>query len=359
MRFPVQRAGIALTLWCLAAAFSGFALPTAVDSWRKLQVALVPEPATPATARSVVLSNDEWFRSLRSEESWSRRRNAQSAPPSTGRSGLTKQGPLPSSPPQPWSLFGNLFGPDDAPAGMTPVAPAMGRTFRTVCVRMCDGYFFPISFSTVRERFSADEATCENRCPGARLYAYRNPGEEPENMVDANGQPYGKLKTAFLYRTTYDASCKCNAHPWEQEARMRHRMYALEAERKKGNKRVVAELKELKTAIAKADASATAGQSGKGRKSRKTATASAGTAAAADTATPSQTRPQAGLTAPGGAKIADPSLAASAQRPAAQRIAESGKPLPKTMGLGNPPQPAAQTGGSDWKRKALAGGSQP
>jgi hypothetical protein len=33
-------------------------------------------------------------------------------------------------------------------------------TFRTVCVRTCDGYYFPISYSTVPNRFTDDQNTC-------------------------------------------------------------------------------------------------------------------------------------------------------------------------------------------------------
>jgi hypothetical protein len=45
-------------------------------------------------------------------------------------------------------------------------------------------------------------------------------------MVDREGQPYEKLKTAFLYRTTYTASCTCKPAPWSDEAQQRHAMYA-------------------------------------------------------------------------------------------------------------------------------------
>src|SRR5690606_21240858 len=38
-------------------------------------------------------------------------------------------------------------------------------TFRTLCVRTCDGYYFPISFSTTTERFADDERACRAMCP--------------------------------------------------------------------------------------------------------------------------------------------------------------------------------------------------
>lgn len=109
-------------------------------------------------------------------------------------------------------------------------ARELGRergTYRTVCVRTCDGYFFPISFATTPDRFAADEAACRSRCSSsARLYVYPNPGAEPEQMVNLSGQPYSALKSAFLFRTNYDAGCTCKPHPWDKEALDRHRAFA-------------------------------------------------------------------------------------------------------------------------------------
>lgn len=110
-------------------------------------------------------------------------------------------------------------------------------TYRTVCVRLCDGYFFPISYATTPDYFAKDSAKCEASCGSpARLYVYENPGSEggeAEAMEDLEGRPYGELKTAFLYRTEYVPSCSCKAQPWEQEAQDRHRLYALADTEKK------------------------------------------------------------------------------------------------------------------------------
>jgi hypothetical protein len=122
-----------------------------------------------------------------------------------------------------------------------------GNTYRTVCVRLCDGYYWPISFATTPEHFARDRAKCESSCGSpAKLYRYRNPGGEPEDMEDINGQPYTKLRTAFLYRTRYEPSCKCKADPWDREALDRHRIYALEASKRKGDKVAAKELDDLK-----------------------------------------------------------------------------------------------------------------
>jgi hypothetical protein len=84
-------------------------------------------------------------------------------------------------------------------------------TYRTLCVRTCDGYYFPISFATVQSRFSQDEEACRSLCPAAdvALYIHRSPGEESEAMVSLAGEPYAQLPTAFKYRKEYDKACTC------------------------------------------------------------------------------------------------------------------------------------------------------
>lgn len=116
--------------------------------------------------------------------------------------------------PQSRGLFSLLFGG----AGGERVygndwGGAFAGTYRTLCVRSCDGYYFPISFSTTEENFSRDAATCSSMCPGtdARLFIHHNPGESSEAMVSLDGQPYTELETAFRYRTEYDPACTCQA----------------------------------------------------------------------------------------------------------------------------------------------------
>jgi hypothetical protein len=99
-------------------------------------------------------------------------------------------------------------------------------TFRTVCVRLCDGYYWPVSFATGRDRLAQDARQCDRSCPSrARLFVHRNPGETVEDSVDLEGSPYRKLSAAFLYRTQYVADCACRGQPWEEAARARHRAY--------------------------------------------------------------------------------------------------------------------------------------
>ncbi len=90
---------------------------------------------------------------------------------------------------------------DGAPAG----------TYHTVCVRTCDGYYFPISYSTVPTRFADDENTCKRLCPAAdvTLYSFRNPGEQMEQAVSEGGAQYTALPNAFRYRKELVVGCSC------------------------------------------------------------------------------------------------------------------------------------------------------
>ena len=111
----------------------------------------------------------------------------------------------------PQGFFDALFGGgtilnangDGAPSG----------TYHTVCVRTCDGYYFPISYSTVPTRFADDENACHRLCPASEvaLYSFRNPGEDMTQAVSNSGQLYTALPAAFHYRTQLTASCSCRA----------------------------------------------------------------------------------------------------------------------------------------------------
>ncbi len=130
-------------------------------------------------------------------------------------------------------------------------------TYKTVCVRLCDGYFWPISFSTTEDQFDRDNTTCERSCGTAtQLFVSPIPNSDGEGLQSLSGVPYAKLKTAHLFRSRYDATCKCNAQPWEQEAKIRHRLYALEAAQRKGDKATASEIAAVRTKVTANEAAA-------------------------------------------------------------------------------------------------------
>lgn len=94
--------------------------------------------------------------------------------------------------------------------------PANGGNLRTLCVRTCDGSFFPISANATPLNFRRDAQVCQQMCPGTEteLYYHSILTEESADMVSTStGRPYRELPTAFSYlsRPTGDKpACGCN-----------------------------------------------------------------------------------------------------------------------------------------------------
>jgi hypothetical protein len=112
----------------------------------------------------------------------------------------------------PGNFLNNIFGNNGPDTPGLDVGPQSG-TYRTVCVRTCDGFYFPISFATSPAKFPDDEKTCKSLCPAAEatLFSYRNPGEDISSAVSISGQPYPSSPNAFKYRTEFNPSCACKA----------------------------------------------------------------------------------------------------------------------------------------------------
>ncbi|MGV1014440.1 MAG: DUF2865 domain-containing protein [Methyloceanibacter sp.] len=83
--------------------------------------------------------------------------------------------------------------------------------YRTVCVRLCDGFYFPISYSTYGSRVGDDAQRCQSNCAApAELYVYRNPGQEIEQAFSLQGgSAYMDLPVALKFRKEYVKGCSC------------------------------------------------------------------------------------------------------------------------------------------------------
>jgi hypothetical protein len=114
----------------------------------------------------------------------------------------------------PGGFFDQLFGRDSGepgPAGELANPEAQSGSFRTVCVRTCDGFYFPISYATNASRFAQDEKTCQRMCPAAEamLFSYPTQGADITQATSINGQPYSALPNALKYRSEFNPSCSC------------------------------------------------------------------------------------------------------------------------------------------------------
>ena len=111
-------------------------------------------------------------------------------------------------------LFSNLTGGGNRNSEVVIIEEPVQRnyhTLRSVCVRKSDGYYWPVSFATISTYLPNDKLVCKAQCPGADvdLYYYSNPGEDPKDMVNLNGESYMALPNAFQYRTQYNSQNNC------------------------------------------------------------------------------------------------------------------------------------------------------
>jgi Protein of unknown function (DUF2865) len=108
---------------------------------------------------------------------------------------------------------GSIFGgsEDDSPRSENNFGSLPFATYRTVCVRLCDGFFFPVSFSTLPNHFGRDVEQCQSRCAApVELYYHQNPGADIRQAISVKSQtPYTSLKSAFKYTKEYVNGCSC------------------------------------------------------------------------------------------------------------------------------------------------------
>ena len=117
---------------------------------------------------------------------------------------------------------GGMWNDEESVSGntWTPTGPSGGSTYRTICVRLCDGYFFPVSFSTLPSHFPQDAEVCSSKCVApTELYYYPNPGGSVDQSVALTSQtPYTNLKVAFRYRKEFVAGCSCKEAEYDAAA---------------------------------------------------------------------------------------------------------------------------------------------
>jgi hypothetical protein len=118
-------------------------------------------------------------------------------------------------------------------------------TYTTLCVRLCDGYYWPVRHGSNRRDFTRDARMCQSSCgDDARLFFMPKTGSI-EQAIDLAGKPYGKLPAALLYRKKLINGCACRPAPWSPAERARHETYALreaEARRRAEDAQIAAEI---------------------------------------------------------------------------------------------------------------------
>jgi len=79
-----------------------------------------------------------------------------------------------------------------------------------VCVRTCDGSFFPVSYTASAGRLQGLEDMCRALCPNADVSLYTYPASGGiEQAVSISGARYMDSPNALKYRQSLDSTCSC------------------------------------------------------------------------------------------------------------------------------------------------------
>jgi len=130
-----------------------------------------------------------------------------------------------------------------------------GAGYRTVCVRLCDGLYYPVNEAARPGSFLAEERMCQSTCSvQARLYYRpRSAGDEAGEMVSLTGERYADLPNAFRYRSEYLSACACGPKPWSAEAKAQYERRAMLAPRTRVERIVAAGAGDMAKLLAGAD----------------------------------------------------------------------------------------------------------
>jgi hypothetical protein len=125
--------------------------------------------------------------------------------------------------PQQRGFFETLFGSfgQPPPAGQQPsfeeVRPPDDEDLRphggsqAVCVRECDGGFFPLPLSARQSDPDQLAGLCQALCPNAPVSVYtRSPNQEISTAVSlGDDSPYSELPNALKFEKSFDPACTC------------------------------------------------------------------------------------------------------------------------------------------------------
>ncbi len=282
-----------------------------------------------------------------------------------------------NAPKQPTNIFEALFGggartpsPFETPASIPMSPDEQQQTIENsiekekkganahagsyaVCVRTCDGSFFPVSYSGAGSRADSLEEVCRSLCPNADVALYSFPlGGTIDEAVSSTGERYVDMPNALKFQQAFESNCSCRrrGESWAQalanaEARYGHESHDILVTPEKS-----AELS--RPIVAKAAADPKAKPSKTGAKTPD-ATTTTTTAAAATTTTAATTTNTPDPTAPvldaNGANTALSAAAATVSREAsgiAGGDAQGGTRYSESQG-----QTVIETGPDGVKRK--------
>lgn len=88
------------------------------------------------------------------------------------------------------------------------------RTLRTICVRVCDGYYYTMSHTSSRKRISQDAEKCAGQYPPgeAVLFYHPFPSDDVRGARTLDGKRYADQEYAFVFRSAFKPQCAARLH---------------------------------------------------------------------------------------------------------------------------------------------------
>jgi hypothetical protein len=127
-------------------------------------------------------------------------------------------------------------------------------TYRTLCVRLCDGFYYPVNDRSQPDNFLAEEKACRSSCAvPAKLFYQPASADDASELWALTGERYADLPNAFRYRSEYVESCACGPRPWSDEAKAVYERRAVLAARTRVERIVAAGAGEMARNLAETE----------------------------------------------------------------------------------------------------------
>jgi hypothetical protein len=106
----------------------------------------------------------------------------------------------------------------ETPGARTGYSYGGSGSYRTLCVRECDGFYFPVSNATSESHLKDDEAKCHSLCASPAELFYHRADQDVDQMVSlSTGKPYAQFPYAFRNRKVYIKGCSCKESEYSRD----------------------------------------------------------------------------------------------------------------------------------------------
>ncbi len=109
--------------------------------------------------------------------------------------------------------------PDDQAVVPPADDAAPSRVGQAICVRSCDGGYFPLGRGVAQDQLDGLEQLCKASCPNAEAHLYTMTDDgDLDSAASVDGQPYTALPTAHRFEKSFSPSCTCKppGQSWAQ-----------------------------------------------------------------------------------------------------------------------------------------------